>query len=302
MATILVVDDSAVDRSLVGGLLEKTTVCTVRYAASGLEALARIKDLVPDLIITDLTMPGMDGLELVKAIRAHYPDVPVILMTAYGNELLAIEALAQGAASYVPKSQLAHRLATTAWQVYSRAQSDRSSRHLLGCLTRSEFTFVLENDARLIDPLIDLVQQMLAATKLCDFAERLQVGIALREALLNALFHGNLELSTEEMAEFEDQLIQEKDQSLVEKRRSEPPYCTRRVFVDIKIGGDEAQFTVRDEGRGFDVGKIPPPNDPAALEGDAGRGLVLMQSFLDELRFSDSGNEVTLVKRRHARS
>jgi len=99
MSSILVVDDSAVDRRLVGELLERKFQCAVNYAANGLEAMARMQALAPELVITDLTMPEMNGLELVTSVREHYPGVPVILMTAYGSEALSIEALEKGAAS-----------------------------------------------------------------------------------------------------------------------------------------------------------------------------------------------------------
>ena len=298
MPTILVVDDSAVDRRLVGTLLQKRNVCTIEYAATGVEALARMKDTVPDLIVTDLTMPVMDGLQLVRAVRTHYPDLPVILMTAHGSETLAIEALEQGAASYVPKSRLADKLPNTVEEVLSLARADRSSEQLLSCLTKTEFSFCLENDAALIDPLVDLIQKMVAGMRFCDFAGRLQIGVALKETLLNALFHGNLEITQQQMEEVEHELLEEKDLSLVQRRRSQSPYCSRRIFVDAKITTELARFVVRDEGPGFDVATIPDPHDACMLEDQRGRGLSLMRTFMDELTFNETGNEVTLVKRR----
>ena len=62
MAMVLVVDDSSADRIVVGTLLEKQPGCTVEYAADGVEALARVETAPPDLIVTDLRMPRMDGL------------------------------------------------------------------------------------------------------------------------------------------------------------------------------------------------------------------------------------------------
>lgn len=298
MPTILVVDDSAVDRRLVSSLLQKRNVCTIEHAATGIEALARMKNAVPDLVVTDLTMPAMNGLELVKAVRTHYPDLPVILMTAHGSEALAIEALEQGAASYVPKSRLADKLPNTVVEVLALARVDRSSEQLLSCLTRTEFSFSLDNDAALIDPLVDLVQKMVAGMQLCDFTGRLQIGVALKEALLNALFHGNLEITQEQMEEVESELLQEKDRSLVEQRRSEAPYRDRRIAVDVRITANAARIVIRDEGPGFDVASIPDPGDVATLEGEHGRGLSLMQTFMDELTFNEMGNEVTLLKRR----
>lgn len=298
MPTILVVDDSAVDRRLIGGLLQQKSVCTVEYAANGVEALARMKNVLPDLIVTDLTMPVMDGLELVRKMRTHHPDVPVILMTAHGSEALAVEALEQGAASYVPKSQLADRLPKTTEEVLALARAARSSERLLGCLSRTEFSFRLDSDAALVDPLVDLVGRIVAGMKLCDFAGRLQIGVALKEALLNALFHGNLEIGMAPSAEGQDMLIQETDESLVERRRRQPPYRDRRTYVDVRISPDEARFVVRDEGPGFDVAAAPAPGDAGALEPERGRGLSLMRAFMDELTFNEAGNEVTMVKRR----
>lgn len=299
MTNVLVVDDSAVDRRLVGGLLGKRFPDSVQYAANGVEALALLKQAVPDLVVTDLTMPVMDGLELVRCLRNQHPDVPVILMTAYGSEMLALEALSHGAASYVPKSQLADRLLDTVDQVLGMARADRHAAQLLDCLNRLEFNFTLENDAALIDPLVDLVQQMITGMHLTDFAGRLQIGVALKEALLNALFHGNLEITRDQIAALENQLLADENEvSLVEQRRSIAPYRNRRIDVDVLITPEEAKFVVRDEGPGFDVTKIPELRAQAAKEMERGRGLSLMLTFMDEVAFNDRGNEVTLIKRR----
>jgi len=298
MTTVLVVDDSAVDRRLVGGLLEKKFPWRIEYAANGVEALARMKNVVPDLIVTDLTMPAMDGLELVRSLRAHHPEVPVILMTAYGSEALAVEALAQGAASYVPKSSLAARLADTAEGVLDLARATQGREQLMQCLVRTEFSFALANDPALIDPLVDLVQQMVAGMKFTDFSGRLQIGVALKEALLNALFHGNLQITQQEIAAVSDRLLGENEPSLVEQRRAQPPYSDRKIFVDVKITGEEARFVVRDEGPGFDVGAVPGVDGEGKPELEGGRGLSLMRAFMDQVAFNETGNEVTMTKRR----
>jgi len=298
MPTILVVDDSVVDRRLVGGLLEASTVCTIENAANGVEALARIKDALPDLIVTDLTMPMMDGLELVKAVRTHHAEVPVILMTAHGSEALAIEALELGAASYVPKSRLATKLSQTVEEVLAMASASRGSEKLLGCLESAEFVFALTNDPALVDPLVDQVQRIVGGMGLCSFSGRLQVGVALKEALLNAILHGNLEIKPEEIEEVADQLIQESDESLVERRAAQSPYAERRVRVEVQLNTNEARFVVRDEGPGFDLASVPQPGNRGSLELERGRGLSLMRTFMDELTYNDAGNQVTMVKRR----
>jgi len=89
----------AVERVLVKGLLCKNPEYQVQLATNGLEAIAAY---TPDLVVTDLVMPEMDGLELVRTMRRRYPRVPVILMTAFGDESTAVGALEAGAASYIP--------------------------------------------------------------------------------------------------------------------------------------------------------------------------------------------------------
>src|SRR5687768_8414998 len=103
MATVLIVDDAAVDRKLVGGLLARGKDLQVEFAASGEEALAKLTEVRPALVVTDLVMPGMSGLELVAQIVEQHPQIPVILMTGKGSEEIAVKALKAGAASYVPK-------------------------------------------------------------------------------------------------------------------------------------------------------------------------------------------------------
>jgi len=295
MPTVLVVDDSEVDRRLVGGILEMRPEYAIAYAADGVEALACARQSPPDLIVTDLRMPNMDGLELVRTVRAECPAVPVILVTGHDSESLAVEALRQGAAGYVPKSQIPGMLADTVEDVLALAQKDRDYERLISCLNRSDFTFFLEleNDPSLVEPLIRLVKQAVGCMGLCDFTGQVRIGVALREALLNAMLRGNLELGPQQI-----QAGQAKVAHMAEQRRRQPPYQQRRVFVDVEISTEEARFAIRDEGPGFDVASAHDSIDGPPVEGQGGRGLSLMRAFMDEVTFNDVGNKVTMVKRR----
>ncbi len=73
MATILVVDDSLTDRRLASLTLERALDCTILDAESGEAALEQIEELEPDLVLTDLQMPGLTGLDLVERIREDWP-------------------------------------------------------------------------------------------------------------------------------------------------------------------------------------------------------------------------------------
>lgn len=300
MTTVLVVDDSAIDRRLVGGLLRKASDWEIEYAADGAEALEESENSLPDLIVTDLHMPRMDGLELVRAMRERHPEVPVILMTAYGSEAFAVEALEQGAASYVPKSQLADKLCETVREILARASAHRSYEELLSRLNRSEFTFFVElgNDASLIDPMVDLVQQTVARARLSDSSGQLRIGVALREALLNALLHGNLEIPLEHMDDAREHLLRQRDLPIRSEKSAQKALDDRRIFVNVRISTEEARFVIRDEGPGFDVSAVPSSWEPGGLEQQGSRSLSLIRAFMDEVIYNEAGNEVTLVKRR----
>ena len=293
MPTVLVVDDNPVDRHLAVTLLSKRPDLQTTYAANGREALGLLEGRPPDLILTDLHMPEMDGLELVMEVRKNYPLVPVILMTAFGSEEIAIQALQKGAASYVPKKNLAQDLADTVESVLSVAQANRNQQRLLECLTQTEEHFLLDNDPSLIPPLIGYLQENITRMRLCDEIGRIRVSIALQEALLNAIQHGNLEVTSE---------LKEKDEpafhALIEQRRGEKPYRTRRIHVIARESPGEATYVVRDEGPGFDPSKLPDPTDPANLDRVSGRGLLLIRTFMDKVTHNETGNQITMVKRR----
>src|SRR4051812_29411162 len=298
MATVLVVDDSAVDRRFVGGILSRDGKFTVEFAEDGSQALARMRQAEPDLIVTDLQMPNRNGLDLVAAVRMHHPSVPIILMTGLGSEDLAVEALHRGASNYVPKPQLGERLLESVDEALNLAKSDKTYNELIACLRSCDFDFELENDPGLIDPLVELVQQMVSGMGLTDATGRYRVGAALKEAIHNALYRGNLEISFKEMQDTRVSLLEGKGEDLPAKRLKAPPYKDRKVRVTIAMDDEQARFVISDEGPGFDPSSIPAAGQPGSLDPDTGRGLVLMRAFFDEVTFNNRGNEVTLVKRR----
>src|SRR5205085_333036 len=102
MSRILVVEDSRTQALAIEMLLHDAGFETA-LATHGGEALEVLRHSSFDVVLTDLQMPVMNGLELVEAVRRDHPMTPVVLMTALGSEEIAVEALRKGAASYVPK-------------------------------------------------------------------------------------------------------------------------------------------------------------------------------------------------------
>ncbi len=284
------VDDDRSQAEEFAELLRKTC-STVTLAHDGREALDVIRREVPDVVLTDLEMPGMSGLELVQAVRREFPRLAVILMTTAGGESAAAEALQHGAAGYVRKQSLAREVVRTLGSVLSIAKVLPQQQQVLECLQEEQLNFTLGNDPELVPPLIGYLEQVASLLHPGDQTERMRVGIALNEALLNAIHHGNLELSSE--------LRQDDDRrywDLGEQRRRQAPYENRRVHLHATLTRTQAIYVIKDEGPGFDVASVPDPADPANIERIGGRGLMMIRLFLDSVEHNRSGNEITLRK------
>jgi CheY-like chemotaxis protein len=299
MPVILVVDDSPTERLLVGRLLEKEKQpdWVIEYANNGREALAYLDLMLPDLIVTDLLMPELDGLQLVAEVRRAYPTVPVVLMTSQGNETVAVQALQQGAASFVAKRDLAAKLLDTVYEILAVARAEHRYDKLARFFVETRLALELENDPALIAPTVDLLQQTLTNLKYCETTERIHLGVALEEALLNGFYYGALGLSAEQAEQARSELSHGREAKVVQDRRAIAPYQHRKVFVEIGISRDDITLIVRDQGNGFTAAQSGSRRDATALEG-GGRGLMLMRTFADEVSFNAAGNEVKLIKRR----
>jgi DNA-binding NtrC family response regulator len=100
--TLLVVDDEAAMRRNVFDLLSSPSL-RVREAEDGSQALALLRRQHVDVVLLDIQLPGMDGITILERIKQQYPDLPVILFTAYGTNERVVEAMEKGAYDYVDK-------------------------------------------------------------------------------------------------------------------------------------------------------------------------------------------------------
>ena len=109
---ILVVDDQESMREMLADLLDLMGL-TVSTVGSGAEALRLLEDQEVDLVITDLNMPQMDGMELMKQVKAAHPGLPVIVITGYGTFNTEKQVLSNGADGYIPKPCTINRVQET---------------------------------------------------------------------------------------------------------------------------------------------------------------------------------------------
>ncbi|MFW5648601.1 MAG: response regulator [Candidatus Alkaliphilus sp. MAG34] len=103
MARVLIVDDAAFMRLSIRTMLEKNGFEVIGEARNGLEAVQKYRDLNPDIVTMDITMPKVTGVDALKIIMGYDPDAKVIMLSAMGQESMVKEAVLNGAKSFIVK-------------------------------------------------------------------------------------------------------------------------------------------------------------------------------------------------------
>jgi CheY-like chemotaxis protein len=290
MPKILVVEDSPTQAIRISYLLEDAGFET-EIVSDGEKALEFLKQAEPAVIVTDLWMPKLNGLELAKAVRQDHPGVPVVLITAHGSEDVAADALRAGATSYLMKSHLTRDLVPIVSGIVALAPPERDENLLLNHLDEVHYRFTLGNDVSAIAPLVARFEETITHLGLCDRSGMIRVAVAVREALVNAIEHGNLELDSD---------LRQHDETIYNRlgddRRTAQPYVDRRVNFDVSLTRSEARFVIQDQGPGFDPTRAPTAEDSANNDSCNGRGLVLIRSIMDGVRHNRLGNQITMIK------
>lgn len=103
MKKVLIVDDAAFMRMAIKMILEKSGFEVIAEAENGIEGFQKYKELKPDIVTMDITMPRMTGIEALKSIREFDPKAKVVMVSAMGQEVLVREAVMHGAKSFIVK-------------------------------------------------------------------------------------------------------------------------------------------------------------------------------------------------------
>ncbi len=107
---VLIVDDASFMRMMVKEILTKNGYEVAGEAENGQKAVEKYTELSPDLVIMDITMPEVDGIEAVKLIKAQDPDAKIVMCSAMGQQAMVIEAIQAGAKDFIVKPFQADRV------------------------------------------------------------------------------------------------------------------------------------------------------------------------------------------------
>jgi CheY-like chemotaxis protein len=291
---ILVAEDSATQAIQIKHILSAAGF-QAETAANGEEALRAIERQSPDLVLTDLDMPKLNGLQLVEAVHRRFPRVPVVLMTAYGSDEVAARALEAGAASYVPKRNLDRDLLESIRDLLAVVAADRELARLTEYLTNQDARYEIDNDLASIPPIVAHVQSELAELGLADEGERIRLGVALSTALRNAVCRGNLELTAGCGPEYPGIGGGQSVDRILAERAAQSPYRGRRAWLETRLTREKAEFLVGHEGPGFTEQQLFGDRDGDRLDSDAD-GWLLIRNFMDDVILEANGTQLKMVK------
>lgn len=265
----------------------------VTEAENGKVAVALLQNRRFDLVMTDIRMPEMDGLTLLRHIRRNTPGLPVIIVTGYREPETVIEALRCGACDYITKPYNAEEI-TNSIQRVSRLSEAVTADMISTChKVRESKRYIFPSDPEQVNAIAQYLCRDLENEGLHSEKQLMQVSLI--EAINNAIFHGNLELSsniktTGNIDSFDDY------KQLAMDRLINPAFCERKVTVDYLMDQEKILFCIRDEGVGFNFRTLADPLDPESFRLPSGRGLLMIRTFCDEVFWNETGNEITLVK------
>lgn len=293
MTRILSVDDEPINLAIIDECLSDDGY-QIDEAEDGEVALELVAKNHYDLIILDRMMPKVDGMTVLRTLKADpaWKMVPVIMQTAAASQSEVREGLEAGAHYYLTKPYdpealrvLVHSILTDKHDRDEMAHRSFSLRHSLNLLSHGEFVFQTLAEAH------DLAA---ALSGLCQEPESASVGLI--ELLINAVEHGNLGITYDEKSELRKNFNWEEE---VARRLSLPEYASRKARIALVHQGDKLEFTVTDEGAGFDWNKYL-DFDPERAFDLNGRGIAMANKFsFSSLQYQGKGNCV--VARAQAR-
>jgi CheY-like chemotaxis protein/anti-sigma regulatory factor (Ser/Thr protein kinase) len=260
---ILVVDDEKDVRDTLSEMIESLGYGVV-VAENGVKALDRVRTERIDLVITDLSMPEMSGLDLIVEAKRISPNIPIAVISAYGNVENTTYALTRGAFSFIAKPFKMSQIKDMIRKGKQLRELSLGTYALMDWVhSETDMTFPSQED--LFPSAILFVLKECQWRGIEDDARLENIAICMEELLSNALIHGN--------------------------RKNKDKQIAMRMSFDA----DRFVLAVKDEGDGFDattyLEKIR--NNQAAIPEK--RGLFIADLLVDELGFNDKGNKVTAV-------
>ncbi|MCA1905586.1 MAG: response regulator [Desulfarculus sp.] len=261
---IMVVDDEDLVRDLLSRYLLKLGY-EVILAGDGAEALRLYRKHAVDLVLSDVRMPHLDGLQLLVALKDLNPRLPVVMISGHGEVETVVRALKAGADNFLAKPLRMDVMARVLEQSLAVAWS---APHGLSQGLKVFQTTLISAPSRkeMVQEVVQVVARSAVSTGYCRHDLDNNLKLALVEGVTNAMEHGN---------RWDERLS---------------------VTIQVEMTSDRLQVSIADQGPGFDQSALPDPTHEENLICERGRGVFLMRAIMDEVTYTPPGNRLTMVK------
>ncbi len=294
-ATIIVIDDEEVIRFTLQKKLSRLGyhVISLEKAEDALYLIKNDEQSI-DLIISDIKLRKMDGIELLRRVKALDEPIPVMLITGHGNVEDAVTALRFGANDFIRKPFDINDVASSVRAILRRKHERLLEKSFARFTEYEKSVFRIPVDTSIMNTISYKLTKNLVPSGLCNATTAENISMALKEAISNAMFHGNLEISSEMREQGGVKAFNEE----IEKRKEDERYKNRTVKISYEQNYEHVEYIIEDEGPGFNYRGLPDARDPENFFKNSGRGLLIIQLHMDEVFWNEKGNCITMRKNR----
>lgn len=248
----------------------------------------------PHLIFIEMLLPGEDPIQYIERTKKSKTNTQVIVITDNATVENAVTALRNGALDFLKKPFEIDDIARIVEKFFSLTANREADYDIYASIVAESRTFELPTDFSIISTFMSEIMHIISRFTGVDKKATLTIRLSLYEMLVNAMEHGNLEINYEMKKNLLEEVIDY--QRFLQERASEEPFSNRKVKVSYNYDRKSISFTITDEGKGFDVGKVPNPHASENLERLNGRGIFISRVNMTQVTYNDKGNSVTLYK------
>ena len=221
----------------------------------------------------------------------HGTVIVVIADKLVETEILKL--LSIGVIDFMTKNEIRVKVPTILKIVTSNLELFESEQFLLENTTRKKGKIKIKNNLRLVPKVAGLIMSICYAAGFRNYEAFSRISLSLHEMITNAIEHGNCGVGFSMKSKI---LTDSMDMySAIDERAEYPENKNKRVTICYEINNDQATFTIRDEGNGFDLKSIPSPRSEENIFSVHGRGILMTKNFVDEMQYNDKGNMVRLI-------
>lgn len=288
---ILIVEDDDASRSFLEIILKKGKY-SFKSSDNGLAALAIFKEYLPDIVLSDINMSQMNGIELLGEIKKIKPDTIVIMLTAYNSERYVIESMKLGANNYLKKPIPRDFLINLLRKYQTIVELKKTEKKISDFVLKSSFTLRFKTDLEIIHSIVNYL--ILETENSFSEETKLDIKLGLGELILNSVEHGNLGIS---FADKNEAIHNDSLNDLYDERFAIPELAERSIEIKYNSYKGAGEWIIRDQGDGFDPELVPSPISSDGVLRLHGRGIFICKFQFDELEYLEKGNVVRVLKK-----